>query len=124
MHITTRGRVKCQRRAPCRSSTLHLSVQMKRWQLVGNAVSVAVARWLGERLAHPHRHKYILSAKDRCMDPGACPRTTQGRRLCQSVICHCMRLGGNAACWQAGLLEGEGACNLQLWPIKLCESIR
>ena len=48
--------------------------QAKRWQLVGNAVSVAVARWIGERAAQPHRYKYILSAKDRCMDPGAGPR--------------------------------------------------
>ena len=52
--------------------------QAKRWQLVGNAVSVAVARWIGERAAQPHRHKYILSAKDRCMDPGAAPSTPHG----------------------------------------------
>ena len=61
---------------PCPGSSLylrrpHLSTQAKRWQLVGNAVSVPVARWLGERLAQPHRLKYILGAKDRCMDPGA-----------------------------------------------------
>ncbi len=41
--------------------------QAERWALVGNAVSVSVARWLGARLAQPHRHKYFLGAKDRRM---------------------------------------------------------
>ena len=30
----------------------------KRWQLLGNAVTVDVARWLGERLMHPYAYKY------------------------------------------------------------------
>ena len=43
--------------------------QAARWGLVGNAVSVPVAKWLGERLAEPHRYKYYLGAKDRRMAP-------------------------------------------------------
>lgn len=31
----------------------------------GNAVTVPVARWLGERLMHPYARKYVLGAKDR-----------------------------------------------------------
>jgi site-specific DNA-cytosine methylase len=30
----------------------------RRWQLIGNAVTVDVARWLGERLMNPYSHKY------------------------------------------------------------------
>lgn len=45
------------------------AVQAARWGLVGNAVSVPVAKWLGERLAEPHRFKYYLGAKDRRMAP-------------------------------------------------------
>ena len=30
----------------------------KRWQLLGNAVTVDVARWLGERLMNPYSYKY------------------------------------------------------------------
>ncbi|KAK9917248.1 hypothetical protein WJX75_002338 [Coccomyxa subellipsoidea] len=36
-----------------------------RWALLGNAVSVPVAGWIGERLADPHRHKYMIGSKDR-----------------------------------------------------------
>lgn len=46
--------------------------QAERWALVGNAVSVPVARWLGARLAQPHRHKYFLGAKDRRMPLETC----------------------------------------------------
>ncbi len=31
----------------------------------GNAVTVHVARWLGERLMRPYARKYVLGAKDR-----------------------------------------------------------
>jgi DNA (cytosine-5)-methyltransferase 1 len=33
--------------------TSHVTKEGQRWKLVGNAVSVPVARWLGSRLAHP-----------------------------------------------------------------------
>lgn len=40
-----------------------------RWKLVGNAVSVPVARWIGERLTEPgtsvHRHEQALGRADR-----------------------------------------------------------
>lgn len=42
-----------------------------RWALLGNAVSVHVARWLGERLGDPFRHKYMLGPKDRKLKPAA-----------------------------------------------------
>lgn len=33
----------------------------RRWQLLGNAVTVQVARWLGERLMNPYAYKYRVS---------------------------------------------------------------
>ena len=39
-----------------------------RWSLVGNAVSVPVARWIGERLAAPGTHD---AARDRDLSDGA-----------------------------------------------------
>jgi site-specific DNA-cytosine methylase len=45
------------------------SSNSKRWDLLGNAVTVPVARWLGERLANPCSHKYhAVSVHDRRMD--------------------------------------------------------
>jgi len=45
------------------------SSNSKRWDLLGNAVTVPVARWLGERLANPCSHKYhAVSVHDRGMD--------------------------------------------------------
>jgi len=38
--------------------------QAHRWALLGNAVSVQVAAWIGKALMHPHRHKY-QGARDR-----------------------------------------------------------
>ncbi|KDD76604.1 hypothetical protein H632_c164p0, partial [Helicosporidium sp. ATCC 50920] len=39
------------------------------WELLGNAVTVPVARWLGERLAQPYAHKYHgVGVGDRRMD--------------------------------------------------------
>ncbi|KAI3428766.1 hypothetical protein D9Q98_007587 [Chlorella vulgaris] len=41
----------------------------KRWDLLGNAVTVPVARWLGERLAHPYQYKYHgVSTQDRPLE--------------------------------------------------------
>ncbi|GAB4814995.1 hypothetical protein N2152v2_002041 [Parachlorella kessleri] len=41
----------------------------KRWDLLGNAVTVPVARWLGERLASPYCYKYHgVGTSDRRMD--------------------------------------------------------
>ena len=39
-------------------------MQGKRCKLIGNAVSVPVARWLGERLREPYRYKYITGPRD------------------------------------------------------------
>ena len=38
-----------------------------RWHLLGNAVSVPVARWLGEQLARPYAGKYLPTEGDRPM---------------------------------------------------------
>ena len=48
-----------------------------RWKLVGNAVSVPVARWIGERLAHPGRHDDSTDSLIRRGD--AWPRAAWGR---------------------------------------------
>lgn len=41
----------------------------KRWDLLGNAVTVPVARWLGERLAAPYVYKFHTgSVGNRRMD--------------------------------------------------------
>ncbi|MGI8671041.1 MAG: DNA cytosine methyltransferase [Luteitalea sp.] len=49
-----------------------------RWKLVGNAVSVPVARWVGERLASPG--EFDESRLSRCLRPGlAWPRAACGR---------------------------------------------
>ena len=45
--------------------------QTLRWALLGNAVSVDVGRWLGERLGAPFRYKYMLGPKDRKLMPVA-----------------------------------------------------
>lgn len=37
--------------------------------MIGNAVSVNVASWLGERLALPFRHKYTPAAQDQSFPP-------------------------------------------------------
>lgn len=70
-------------------------------------MSVAVARWIGERAAQPHRYKYILSAKDRCMDPGADP----GRNMEAAVlsfrgwsVCECLEKHGGLQGWIPGKL--------------------
>lgn len=36
-------------------------------------MTVPVAKWLGEQLAHPYRHKYCTGARDRRMDPATSP---------------------------------------------------
>ncbi|DBA96588.1 TPA: hypothetical protein ACH3X1_015451 [Trebouxia sp. C0004] len=41
--------------------------EAERWALIGNAVTVPVAKWLGERLMQPYRYKYVLGANDRKM---------------------------------------------------------
>ena len=54
--------------------------QSERWALLGNAVTVPVAKWLGEQLANPYRHKYCTGARDRRMDsvPNPSPNPTTG----------------------------------------------
>ena len=50
-------------------------MQARRFKLIGNAVSVPVARWLGQRLANPYQHKYITGARDKKMTqqkPASC----------------------------------------------------
>jgi DNA (cytosine-5)-methyltransferase 1 len=48
-----------------------------RWKLVGNAVSVPVARWIGERLGHPGRHDDSTDSPLRRGD--SWPRSAWGR---------------------------------------------
>ncbi|KAL0032292.1 hypothetical protein WJX79_002892 [Trebouxia sp. C0005] len=45
--------------------------EAERWALIGNAVTVPVAKWLGERLMQPYRYKYVLGANDRKMQKGS-----------------------------------------------------
>jgi site-specific DNA-cytosine methylase len=40
------------------------SIARARFALIGNAVTVSVARWIGIRLADPYAHKYIASCDD------------------------------------------------------------
>lgn len=44
-----------------------LSSFTKRWELIGNAVTVHVSRWLGERLAMPYSYKYHFGIRDKRM---------------------------------------------------------
>ena len=39
-------------------------VQSYRWGLLGNAVSVPVAQWIGQALRMPYAHKYISGPSD------------------------------------------------------------
>ena len=39
-------------------------MQACRWALIGNAVTVPVAKWLGERLMDPCSRKYYVGQKD------------------------------------------------------------
>lgn len=50
-----------------------------RWKLVGNAVSVPVARWVGERLAHPGEFDETRIA-DRVRPGMAWPKAAFGRK--------------------------------------------
>lgn len=43
-------------------------MQACRWALIGNAVTVPVAKWLGERLMNPCSHKYYVGQKDCKLD--------------------------------------------------------
>lgn len=57
--MTAEG-VSAHRRVPYKEMDLETH-SSRRWQLLGNAVTVHVARWLGERLMHPYAHKYRLA---------------------------------------------------------------
>eukprot|EP00850_Spirogloea_muscicola_P008843 SM000048S16555 [mRNA] locus=s48:439639:441439:+ [translate_table: standard] len=58
-----------------------------RFAMVGSAVSVPVAQWLGERLADPLSHKYVHGASDRALQSGdslaAWPAAAWGRGIGQ-----------------------------------------
>ncbi|CAL8466241.1 g5777 [Coccomyxa elongata] len=60
-----RGPGVCLHGAPSLKDTDVERRESYRWSLLGNAVSVPVAAWLGERLANPHTHKYVLGPRDR-----------------------------------------------------------
>lgn len=65
-------------------------LQAHRWALLGNAVSVPVAAWLGQCLANPFRHKYYLGSKDRKFITTD-PRVPQGERVsCVSDDSRCL----------------------------------
>ena len=56
-------------------------MQAERWALLGNAVSIPVAKWLGERLMLPFRHKYCVGPLDRpLLLPPRAPAQQQGLR--------------------------------------------
>jgi len=57
--VTVEG-VSAHKRVPYKEMDLETH-SSRRWQLLGNAVTVHVARWLGERLMHPYAHKYRLA---------------------------------------------------------------
>lgn len=57
--VTAEG-LSSHKRVPYKEMDLETH-SSRRWQLLGNAVTVHVARWLGERLMHPYRHKYRLA---------------------------------------------------------------
>lgn len=70
-------------------------MQSHRWALLGNAVSVPVAGWIGERLAHPHRHKYMIGSKDRKFITDRAP-APQGETPMLNKICHAWNRGRHA----------------------------
>lgn len=51
----------------------HTALQARRWHLVGNAVSVVVAEWIGQRLADPLRYKYCAGLRDQSFPWEAAP---------------------------------------------------
>ncbi|KAI7841433.1 hypothetical protein COHA_004828 [Chlorella ohadii] len=55
--IQTPG-VGAHRARPPRTEADAEAAASKRWDLLGNAVTTPVARWLGERLANPYQYKY------------------------------------------------------------------
>ncbi len=42
-------------------------MQAERWALIGNAVTVPVAKWLGERLMQPYRYLHPIHLQ--CLAP-------------------------------------------------------
>lgn len=61
--------------------------QTVRWALLGNAVSVHVARWLGERFCAPFTHKYLVGPCDRKLKPAAA--SVPGECTVPEVFCPC-----------------------------------
>lgn len=69
----------------------------RRWDLLGNAVTVQVGRWLGERLAAPYAYKYPgVTTNDRRMDAlvanaqlsqGDAAGTPASKQRCAKVEC-------------------------------------
>jgi DNA (cytosine-5)-methyltransferase 1 len=49
-----------------------------RWSLVGSAVSVPVARWLGERLNSPGKFNRVPGVVSAFSETGKCPRAAYG----------------------------------------------
>lgn len=54
---------------------------MRRFKLIGNAVSVPVARWIGERLNQPYRYKYITGPKEFKLPEPAAAAAVAGPRI-------------------------------------------
>lgn len=84
-------------------SACHL--QSYRWGLLGNAVSVPVAQWIGQSLLTPYAQKYILGPSDAPLLPyhkgaAAVQLATHPIHLCQSTLTvmwndHLIRLQGD-----------------------------
>ena len=77
---------------------MSVQLQAEQWKLIGNAVSVDVARWIGECLNHPWRYKYTAGAQDQ---PFKKPQQGDGEALeveCQDQVVCCML--NQSAGWQ------------------------
>lgn len=66
---TSQGLGHLAAKRPFEKDPLESSLASRRWEFIGNAVTVQVARWLGERLANPYAYKYPgISISDYPMD--------------------------------------------------------
>lgn len=81
--VTGEG-ISAHKRVPSKEMDLETH-SSRRWQLLGNAVTVRVARWLGERLMHPYTQKYRLAAgnypmEDLLYEGKKVSKTDEGRK--------------------------------------------
>ena len=66
----------------------NLSMQAEQWKLIGNAVSVDVARWIGQCLWSPLRYKYAAGAQDypfKKAELEKCPEESEEYHECEVI---------------------------------------